>query len=128
MAYKPNKEKPAFLPVSAQDYVAGYLLGFAAMVALGRRAREGGSWLVRTSLAGAGHFIRQHGLLEPPEYANLPAELPDGELRALMTEHDSPIGRLTHLKPVVQMSETQPFWSRPAVPRGYNPPEWPARG
>ena len=127
-AYKPNNEKPAFLPVSAQDYVAGYLLGFAAMVALGRRAREGGSWLVRTSLAGAGHFIRQHGLLQPSEYANLPAELPDEALKSLLTEHDSPIGRLTHLKPAIRMSETQPFWSRPAVPRGYNRPEWPARG
>ena len=62
--------------MSAQDYVAGYLLAFGAMVALGRRAREGGSWLVRTSLAGAGHFIRQHGLNEPSEYAHLPAELP----------------------------------------------------
>src|SRR4029079_3699571 len=58
MAYKPNKEKPAFLPVSAQDYVAGYLLGFAAMVALGRRAREGGSWLGGQAPGGHGavHF------------------------------------------------------------------------
>ncbi|MGZ8154279.1 MAG: CoA transferase [Burkholderiales bacterium] len=127
MAYRPNNEKPAFLPVSAQDYVAGYLLGFGAMVALGRRAREGGSWLVRTSLAGAGHFIRQHGLLEASQYASLPSELPAQVLSSLMTEHDSPIGRLTHLKPVVQMSETQPYWARPAVPRGYNRPEWPPR-
>ncbi len=126
-AHKPGNEKPAFLPVSAQDYVAGYLLAFGAMVALGRRAREGGSWLVRTSLAGAGHFIRQHGLNEPSEYAHLPAELPAEEVKTLVTEHDSPIGRLTHLKPVVQMSETQPYWARPSVPRGYNRPEWPPR-
>lgn len=127
MAYKPNKERPAFLPVSAQDYVAGYLLAFGAMVALGRRAREGGSWFVRTSLANAGHFIREHGLLSPSEYEKLPAELPADELQALMTQHDSPIGRLTHLAPVVQMSETPARWSRPAVPRGYNKPEWPDR-
>ncbi len=72
MAYRSDKERPAFLPYSAQDYVAGYLLAFGAMVALGRRAREGGSWLVRNSLAGAGHWIRQHGLLDPAEYAHLP--------------------------------------------------------
>ena len=47
MAWRPNNEKPAFLPYAAQDYVAGYLLAFGTMVALGRRAREGGSWLVR---------------------------------------------------------------------------------
>ena len=29
-----------------------------------------------------------------------------GGSRRALTEHDSPIGRLTHLKPVVQMSET----------------------
>ena len=42
---------PQFYPVSAIDYLTGYLMAFGAMVALGRRAREGGSWLVRTSLA-----------------------------------------------------------------------------
>jgi len=125
MAYSPNDAQPAFLPVSAQDYIAGYLLAFGAMVALGRRAREGGSWFVRASLAGAGHWIRQHGLLGRDEYANVPAELPPDELKSLLIEHDSPIGRLTHLAPVVQMSETPARWERPAVPRGYHPPAWP---
>jgi crotonobetainyl-CoA:carnitine CoA-transferase CaiB-like acyl-CoA transferase len=128
MAYRPNKERPAFLPYSAQDYVAGYLLAYGAMVALLRRAREGGSWLVRNSLAGAGHWIRQHGLLDPSAYANLPTELPDDELKSLLMDHDSPFGRITHLAPVVQMSETPARWARPAVPRGYHEPVWPERG
>ena len=128
MAYHPDKERPAFLPYSAQDYVAGYLLAFGAMVALGRRVREGGSWLVRNSLAGAGHWIRQHGLLDPGEYAHLPAELPADELQSLLMHHDAPDGRITHLAPVVRMSETPARWSRPAVPRGYNQPGWPERG
>ena len=97
------------------------------MVALGRRVREGGSWLVRASLAGAGHFIRQHGLFDPAEYENLPAELSADELQSLLMQHDSPIGRLTHLAPVVQMSETPARWARPAVPRGFNQPVWPER-
>ena len=128
MAYRPNNERPAFLPVSAQDYVAGYLLAYGAMVALGRRAREGGSWFVRASLAGAGHWIREHGLLDRSEYEHLPNELPAEELRSLLTEHESPIGRITHLAPVVQMSETPARWARPAVPRGFHPPVWPERG
>ncbi len=126
MAYQSSdKERPAFLPYSAQDYVAGYLLAFGAMVALGRRAREGGSWLVRNSLAGAGQWIREHGLLEPAQYAHLPAELPADELQSLLTHHDAPDGRITHLAPVVQMSETPARWARPAAPRGYHKPEWP---
>ncbi len=127
MAYTPGNARPEFLPVSAQDYVAGYLLAFGAMVALGRRAREGGSWFVRVSLAGAGHFIRQHGLLDEAVYKNLPGELPADEMQRLLIQHDSPIGRLTHLAPVVQMSETPARWARPAVPRGYNQPVWPER-
>ena len=128
MAWRPNNERSAFLPYSAQDYVAGYVLAFGAMVALARRVREGGSWLVRASLAGAGHWIRQHGLLEPSEYARLPTELPVDELQSLLMNHESPIGRITHLAPVVQMSETPARWARPSAPRGYHQPVWPPRG
>lgn len=124
-AYQGDGQRPQFLPYSAQDYVAGYLLAFGAMVALARRAREGGSWLVRTSLASAGRFIRQHGLLEPAQYAGLPAELSAAELAAMTMESDSPVGRLSHLRPAVQMSETPAYFARPAVPLGYHAPEWP---
>ena len=127
IAWRPNNEKPAFLPYAAQDYVAGYLLAFGTMVALARRAREGGSWLVRDSLAGAGQWIRQHGLNDASALANLPAELPADELKSLLAEHDSPYGRVTHLAPAVQMSETPARWARPAVPRGHDKSEWPAR-
>jgi hypothetical protein len=37
------------------------------------------------------------------------------------------MGRLSHLKPTVQLSETAPHWARPSVPLGYNEPAWPAR-
>ncbi|MES3003549.1 MAG: CoA transferase [Pseudomonadota bacterium] len=124
MAWR-GEEKPQFLPVSAQDYVAGYLMSFGAMVALDRRARQGGSWLVRVSLARVGHWIREHGLLEESQYASMPRELPADELSRLLMESDSPIGRLTHLAPVVKMSVTQPHWTRPAVPLGTHAPAWP---
>jgi hypothetical protein len=46
--YLKNPEPgPQFYPVSVIDYLTGYLMAFGAMVALARRAREGGSWLVR---------------------------------------------------------------------------------
>jgi hypothetical protein len=40
---------------------------------------------------------------------------------------DTPSGKLRHLKPVVQMSETPTYWARPSVPLGYHQPVWPAR-
>ena len=55
-------------------------------------------------------------------------EFPADELKSLMVEHDSPIGRVTNLAPVAQMSETPARWVRPAVPRGFHAPAWPPRG
>src|SRR5262249_28124927 len=56
--------KPKLMPVSAIDYVSGYLMAYGALVALARRAREGGSWLVRVSLARTGKWIVDRGFFE----------------------------------------------------------------
>ncbi|MES2784994.1 MAG: CoA transferase [Pseudomonadota bacterium] len=126
MAWR-GDDRPQFLQVSVQDYCAGYLMSFGTMVALDRRARQGGSWLVRVSLARVGHWIRQQGLVDESQFASMPAELPADELGKLLMESDSPIGRLAHLAPIVKMSETPPHWTRPAVPLGTHAPVWPAR-
>src|SRR5207244_3231246 len=52
---------PQFYPVSAIDYLTGYFMAFGAIVALARRAREGGSWLVRISLAQTGRWLVDRG-------------------------------------------------------------------
>ena len=49
---------PRLLPAAATDYNTGYLAALGTMVALARRAREGGSWLVRASLSQTGHVAR----------------------------------------------------------------------
>jgi crotonobetainyl-CoA:carnitine CoA-transferase CaiB-like acyl-CoA transferase len=119
---------PQFYPVSAIDYCTGYLMAFGAMVALKRRATEGGSWLVRTSLAQIGKWIVDLG--EVPEAAarDASAEFTPAELEKWSMVTDTPSGKLRHLKPVVQMSETPTYWARPSVPLGYHQPVWPARG
>jgi hypothetical protein len=127
MAWRPNNDKPQFLPGSPHDYIAGYVLAFATMVALHRRATIGGSWLVRTSLVGAGEWFRPLDRFKPEAYQNLPAEFPPEVLKRLLMDHDSPWGRVTHLAPAVQLSETPGRWARPAAPRGSHAPVWPAR-
>lgn len=119
--------KPRLLPVSAIDYVSGYLMAFGAMVALERRAREGGSWLVRVGLASTGKWIVDRGTVPAGSFKELPEELPEEELRALLAEVDAPDGRIRHLRPVVVLSETPARWSRPPVPLGYHLPVWPPR-
>ena len=129
MAARSAKDgKPRYLPVSAIDYVSGYLMAFGACVALARRAQEGGSWLVRVALARVGKWIVDRGLVPEAEYRAAPEELPEAELARLFGEMDSPAGRIRYLRPVVRLPDTPPHWSRPPVPLGTHPPQWPERG
>ncbi len=116
---------PKHLPVSAIDYVGGNLLAYGAMVALARRATEGGSWMVRASLATAGRWIVDRGVLPKSAYAAMPADLPAETIAQLCTDVDMPLGRMRHLAPIVRMSETPAFWARPPVPLGHSPAAWP---
>lgn len=109
--------KPALLRGAACDYVTGYLGALGAIVALNRRAREGGSWLVRVSLAQTGVWLRDfaspRALEARPDFS-----IPD----AYLTETLTPFGSLRHLAPVATMSLTPPCWERPVVPLGTHPP------
>jgi len=119
---------PQFYPVSAIDYLTGYLMAFGAMVALARRAREGGSWLVRISLAQTGRWLVGRGQVPEAQLKDVPKEFTAAELERWSMTSDTPVGRLGHLAPVLRLSETAPRWARPSVPLGYNEPAWPARG
>jgi crotonobetainyl-CoA:carnitine CoA-transferase CaiB-like acyl-CoA transferase len=127
MAYASGSEKPKLMPVSAIDYISGYLMALGAMVALARRAQEGGSWLVSVSLARVGKWIVDRGLVDAASLASVPQNPSAEVIAALSTEMSSVAGRIGHLKPVVRMSETPPHWARPPVPLGSHAPEWPER-
>lgn len=118
---------PQFYPASAIDYITGYLMAFGALAALARRAREGGSWLVRISLAQTGRLIVGRGEVPESRLANVPKEFSPEEIARWSTTSDTPAGRLRHLAPVVQLSETPARWARPSVPLGYHEPAWPPR-
>ncbi len=116
---------PQFYPVSAIDYLTGYLMAFGAMVALARRATEGGSWLVRASLAQTGRWLVDRGQVPEEQLDGVPEEFTTDEIKRWSTHSDTPAGKLGHLAPVLQLSETQPFWARPTVPLGHHDPVWP---
>ena len=118
---------PQFYPVSAIDYLTGYLMAFGALVALARRAREGGSWLVRASLAQTGRWLVDRGQAPEAELQDVPEEFTGEEIKRWSTASDIPSGRLSHLAPALQLSETRPRWVRPTVPLGYHDPVWPER-
>jgi crotonobetainyl-CoA:carnitine CoA-transferase CaiB-like acyl-CoA transferase len=116
---------PQFYPMSAIDFLSGYLMAFGAMVALARRAREGGSWLVRISLAQVGRWLVERGEVPESGLEDVPEEFTPAELERWSMTSDTPAGRLQHLGPVIRLSETPPRWARPTVPLGYHRPEWP---
>ena len=119
---------PQFYPVSAIDYLTGYLMAYGALTALARRATEGGSWLVRLSLAQTGRWLVGQGQVPESDLAGIPSDFTPEEIAAWSTSSEAPDGTLRHLAPVVELSETAPYWARPAVPLGYHDPVWPERG
>lgn len=82
------------------DYLTGFLGAMGALVALQRRAREGGSWQVRVSLARTGMYAQSLGTrYDPPP--------PAADRAADYCDHaDTPDGRLRFLPVPVAMSAT----------------------
>lgn len=114
---------PKPLPAQVLDHASGYLMAFGAMVALHRRVQEGGSWLVRVSLARTGHWLRHlgrisNGLAWPnPSFEDISDSL---------ETTPSGFGSLTAVRHAAQLSETSPRWAQPSVPLGTHAAIWPA--
>ncbi len=111
---------PAHLPCSALDYVTGFLAAFGALVALGRRSLEGGSWHVRVSLAQTARWLDELGRID--DRTSIEGLAPD--VRALMQEGDSPAGRLRFLAPALHIGGVPSGWDFAAVPAGTHAPLW----
>lgn len=112
---------PKHLPAQALDHATGYLAAFGALAALKRRADEGGSYLVRVSLAQTGRWFDGLGRVAGRDHANLRLD----DIQDLIAVSDTPFGRVSHVVPAAELSETPPYWARPAVPLGSHPPRWP---
>jgi hypothetical protein len=113
--------EPKPLPAQVLDHATGYLMAFAAVSALARRAQHGGSWHVRVSLAQTGLWLRQLGRLDG-------LACPDpgfDDVRDRLEETVSGFGRLTAVRHAAVMTQTPPHWARPTVPLGTHAPAWP---
>lgn len=113
-------EHPTLMPAQACDYGTGYFTALGTLIALARRAREGGSYHVRASLCQTGMWLERLGTRCDPAAAT-----GIGNPTDLYVHYDSSVGRLSQLAPALELSETPPHWARPAVPLGTHPPAWP---
>jgi hypothetical protein len=110
------------LPCQALDHGSGYLLAAGAMMALRRQREEGGSWLVRVSLAQTGTWIQRLGRLEKGFAC---ADPTFEDVQDLLETTESGFGPMTAVKHAVEMSATPITWERPSVPLGTHPAQWP---
>ncbi len=106
------------------DHAAGYLMAFGAMMAKARQAKEGGSWHVQVSLARTGKWLWEMGRLV--DGLNAP-DLPETAIVPFVEEMPSGFGLLSAVRHSAVLSQTPAVWSRPAVPLGSDPAQWPDR-
>ena len=110
--------EPRPLPAQALDHATGHLLAFAAMAALTRRAKAGGTWHVRASLAQTAYWLRRLGRIDGMACADPKFD----DVRDRLEETASGFGRLTAVRHAAVMDETPPHWQRPSVQLGTHAP------
>jgi crotonobetainyl-CoA:carnitine CoA-transferase CaiB-like acyl-CoA transferase len=112
-------DAPRLAPAAVNDYSTGYLAAYGAMLALARRATEGGSWHVQVSLSQSCMWYQRLGDDNDIENAHT------GDLGGFTDEMDtSDFGRIRYLTPALSMSETPPRWHLPPARHGTHEPVW----
>ncbi|QQJ96495.1 CoA transferase [Burkholderia ambifaria] len=116
-----HADGPRHLPCQALDHATGYLAAFGAMIALARRATEGGSWHVRLSLAQTGRWLQSFGVVPDGLHA---AEFTPDDVRDRIDRSASPFGTIDAVRPAERLSATPPRFARPPVPLGTDDARW----
>ena len=116
--------KPRMVPTYLlNDYLTGYLGATGAMLALLRRAREGGSYHVKVSLARTSMWVQELGLhAQVDERAR--GKHFDAFLAPVLEQRQSAYGLLEQLPPVAQFSVTPAAWTLPPAPIGAHEARW----
>ncbi|WP_234431159.1 CoA transferase [Streptomyces sp. NRRL F-5053] len=116
-------DRPQLTPVYLCDFLTGFLGSFGAMLALARRAREGGTYRVQVSLSQSAMLLQRQGLLD--DFDDAPGRLTPTEFeRYAVTDDATSYGDLKSLGPVIRMSETPPHWTRTTPALGTSTPTW----
>jgi len=112
---------PELLPIYFCDYSTGYLGAYGTLLALARRAVEGGSYHVKVSLCRSAMFLQDQGRVDyPREGMGISVE----EARSLQMDSETTYGKVRHLGPVIRFSESKPGWGWPSPALGADKAEW----
>ncbi|MGD0856740.1 MAG: CoA transferase [Dehalococcoidia bacterium] len=124
LSFHQPQGQPRILCGAFCDYTSGYLTAFATMVALYRRATEGGSYLINTSLAQSAMALIRMGLVDETEAMSKSDIVPTSLINKMTIEEYGPSGHLQYLSPIIHMSETPPYYKQPTVPLGSSESVW----
>jgi crotonobetainyl-CoA:carnitine CoA-transferase CaiB-like acyl-CoA transferase len=115
-----SESEPRAMPVQILDYATGFLLAFGAQAALYRQVTQGGSWLVKVSLARTGLWLRSLGRLQDGFTVAKP------DIAPFTQASDSGFGRLIAVRHAAKFSGPESFDRNrlPSMPPGSHPPQW----
>jgi hypothetical protein len=116
-----GSEHPALVGAALNDYTTGYLGAAGAMLALARRATEGGSWHVRVSLTRTAMWIMS---LSRVAADAVPRPVDPAEITPWMIEMQTAWGALKRLGPIARMAATPPRWDLPPARLGSHAAAW----
>ncbi len=118
-----DADHPRLVPTYLlNDYLTGYLGATGVMLALLRRAKEGGSYHVKVSLTRSSMWTQDLGLITPSE--SVKGQHFAANLKPILEQRESAFGILDQLPPVAQFSHTSPYWTLPPAPNGAHAPVW----
>jgi len=118
--------QPRLSPILVvNDYIVSWMTAAGVVAAIGRRAREGGSWKVHVSLTRVALWILELGIFRL-DYARAVAGT--GTAHAYLDPEtftaDTPLGRYQGVTDQVRMSVTPGRYRDVLVARGSSRPEW----
>ena len=121
IAAEQGDDRPQLLPAAVCDYTTGYLAAYGTLLAMGMRAREGGSYHVKASLCQSAMFVQRQRRVD---YLEEGMEISPDLIADITLTTDTPYGVMKHLGPILAMSETSPCWKQPSSPLGTHKAEW----
>ncbi len=113
-------DEPVPLPCQALDHSTGYLAAFGAMMGLARRATEGGSWLVRVSLAATGRWLDGLGRIDGLDTPDLSL----ADVADRLERRASAVGEMSTVRCPEELPLTPPGFTLPFAPLGSHPCAW----
>ncbi|WP_410171971.1 CoA transferase [Amycolatopsis heterodermiae] len=111
-----GSDGPSPLPVQALDHATGWLAAAAIMTAVRRQVTDGGTWRVRLSLAGTGHWLDSLGRKDPGSS--------EVDYSDLLEQTESGYGRLTRVRMAGGLPGAEPHWDFGTRLPGVDKPTW----